>query len=128
MSTRRAFLGAATTALSQFRVSGANERIRFGVIGAGDRGAYHAERLQKRGPHFLEAKQRFFDSGLIGKVALIRTYWIGNRGFFRHPPKDFSYRPGEIDWSHFLGRAPKRPFDAQRYFGWTMFQDYSTGQ
>src|SRR5712692_10873886 len=193
MATRRDFLGVATTALSQCRVSGANERIRFGIIGAGERGAYHAARLQRRGdaevvsicdvyqmraeaagersnpqatvvkdyrrlldrndidavvvsvsdhnhtpillnsvdagkdvylekpmtfriaeghqiigavkrtgrvvqvgtqqksgPHFLEAKQRFFDSGLIGKVSLIRTYWIANRGFFRHPPKDFA--------------------------------------
>jgi len=231
MPTRREFIGVATTAISQLRVAGANERVRFGVIGAGDRGAYHAERLQKRedaqvvaicdvyqvraegarqhsnsqaavvqdyrrildrkdidavvvsvsdhnhtpillhaldagkdvylekpmtyrigegheivaavkrtgrivqvgtqqksGPHFLEAKERFFDSGLIGKVSLIRTYWIGNGGFFRHPPKDFSYNPGELDWGLFLGRASKRPFDAQRYFGWTMFQDYSTGQ
>src|SRR5690349_10191057 len=49
MTTRRDFLGAATTALSQFRVSGANERIRVGIIGAGERGAYHAERLQRHG-------------------------------------------------------------------------------
>lgn len=231
MTSRRHFLGAATTALSQLRVAGANERIRFGIIGAGDRGAYHAERLRKRenaavvsicdvysvraeaarersnpqavvvqdyrrlldrndidavvisvsdrnhtpilldavdagkdvylekpmtyrieegheivaalkrtgrvvqvgtqqksGPHFLEAKRRFFDSGLIGKVSLIRTHWIANRGFLRHPPKDFSYKPDQLDWNLFQGRAPKRPFDAQRYFGWTMFQDYSTGQ
>ena len=232
MTGRRSFLAAAgATALSQTRVAGANERLRFGVIGSGARGVFHARRLsrrndaevavvcdvyrpraeegrqksnpkadltqdyrrvlerkdidavvvsvsdhwhtpvlldaldagkdvflekpmtwrmeegdrivqavkrtrrvvqvgtqQKSGPHFLEAKQRFFDSGLIGKVALVRTYWVGNRGFFRHPPKDFVYRADELDWGLFQGRAPKRPFDAQRYFGWTMFQDYSTGQ
>lgn len=231
MQTRRKFLAAATTALSQSRIIGANDRIRFGFIGAGERGAYHARRLagrpntdvvsicdvyrfragsarahsnpqadvvqdyrrildrkdidavvvavsdhwhtpilidavnagkdvylekpmtwrieegreivnavkrtgrvvqigaqQKSGPHFLEAKERFVDSGLIGKVALVRTYWIANRGFFRHPPRDFSYNPEELDWNLFQGRAPKRPFDAQRYFGWTMFRDYSTGQ
>ncbi len=83
---------------------------------------------QKSGPHFIEAKQRFFDSGAIGKVALIRTYWIGNRGFFRHPPAGFVYRPDDLNWNLFQGRAPKRPFEAQRYFGWTMFRDYSTGQ
>ncbi len=231
MPTRRFFLGMAGTALSQSHIAQANDRIRFGIIGTGERGAYHASRVaheekadvvsicdvyraraegarqgsnpqaevvqdyrrvldrkdidavvvslpdhwhtpvlidavnagkdvylekpmtyrieegpqvaeavrrtrrmvqvgaqQNSGPHFLEAKARFFDSGLIGKVSLIRTYWIANRGFFRHPPKDFLYRPEDLDWSLFLGRAPKRPFDAQRYFGWTMFQDYSTGQ
>ncbi|MSV29411.1 MAG: Gfo/Idh/MocA family oxidoreductase [Bryobacterales bacterium] len=232
MPTRRELLVAAgSSALSQTKVAGANDRLRFGVIGAGARGAFHARRLavrsdaevvsvcdvyqtraeaarqqakvkedvakdyrrvldrkdidavvvsvsdhwhtpilldaldsgkdvflekpmtwrieeghdivksvkrtgrvvqvgtqQKSGPHFLEAKQRFFDSGLIGKVSLIRTFWIANRGFFRHPPKGFAFRPDELDWKLFQGRAPKRPFDAQRYFGWTMFQDYSTGQ
>ena len=34
---------------------------------------------QKSGPHFIEAKQRFFDSHLIGKVSLVRTWWIARR-------------------------------------------------
>ena len=231
MQTRRYFMGVAGTALAQSNIARANDRIRFGIIGAGERGAYHARRLardektdvvsicdvyrkradaaregsnpraevvqdyrrvldrkdidavvvslpdhwhtpvlidavtagkdvylekpmtfrieegrqiveavkrtqrvvqvgaqQKSGPHFLEAKTRFFDSGLIGKVSLVRTYWIANRGFFRHAPENFTYRPEDLDWTLFLGRAPKRPFDPRRYFGWTMFQDYSTGQ
>jgi predicted dehydrogenase len=83
---------------------------------------------QKSGPHFIEAKQRFFDSGQIGKVALVRTWWIANRGYLRRPPADFRYDPTDLDWKGFLGRAPKRPFDAQRYFGWYAYADYSTGQ
>jgi len=83
---------------------------------------------QKSGPHFLEAKQRFFDSGVIGKVSLVRTWWLANRGYLRRPPADFVYDPQELDWNLFLGRAPKRPFDAQRYFGWYCYADYSTGQ
>lgn len=83
---------------------------------------------QKSGPHFLEAKERFFDSGKIGKVSLVRTWWIANRGYLRRPPAGFTYDPKDLDWSRFLGRAPKRPFDAQRYFGWYSYSDYSTGQ
>ncbi len=83
---------------------------------------------QKSGPHFLEAKERFFDSGQIGKVALVRTWWLANRGYLRRPPADFVYDPKELDWDLFLGRAPRRPFDAQRYFGWYSYADYSTGQ
>ena len=36
---------------------------------------------QRSGPHYLEAKQKYFDSGAIGKVTLARTWW--------HPLKKF---------------------------------------
>src|SRR5579883_1879642 len=83
---------------------------------------------QKSGPHFIEAKQRFIDSGQIGKVSLVRTWWIANRGYLRRPPAAFCYNSQELDWNRFLGSAPRRPFEAQRYFGWYAYRDYSTGQ
>ena len=45
--TRRSFVASASTALSQSRIAGANERIRMGIIGAGERGSYHASRLAR---------------------------------------------------------------------------------
>ena len=33
---------------------------------------------QRSTPHFQEAKRRFFDSGVIGKVDIVRTVWNGN--------------------------------------------------
>ncbi len=32
-----------------------------------------------------------------------------------------------IDWKSFLGEAPERPFDANRYINWRFFWDYSGG-
>src|SRR5262249_36913571 len=37
-------------------------------------------------------------------------------------------RPGEnLDWKAWLGPAPKRPWDPERYFRWRLFWDYSGG-
>ena len=35
---------------------------------------------QRSTAHFSEAKQKFFDSGLIGKVNMVRTIWNANGG------------------------------------------------
>ena len=47
--SRRAMIGAATTALSYSRIYGANERIRLGLIGCGERGRYDMGNFVKTG-------------------------------------------------------------------------------
>lgn len=70
---------------------------------------------------FLEGKQ-IVDSGTLGEVRLVNSWWLNHWTSLRTPPLQ-----GKLDWEQFLGPAPKRPFDPVRYFNWLHFWDYSGG-
>ncbi len=85
-------------------------------------------------PTFHKARE-IYRSGALGKVPLIRLY-IDRAGatpewkFYTdysitRMPSDAG--PETIDWNRFLANAPKRPFDAERFFTWRCYWDYGTG-
>jgi len=228
--SRRGFLGAGVTAASASRVLGANDRVRLGIIGTGNRGSYlmrvankvggiqwvavcdawdvrrdKAEKtaggpvakiadyrklldrrdidavivatpdhlhsqisiaaceagkdvyvekpmtsLPEQGPplvkavrqykrvlqtgvqqrsieHFIEAKQRFFDSGLIGEVNMVRTIWNANKGYLTPVPPGMERKPPGLDWNACLGWLPKRPWNPKMYFNRFAYWEFSTG-
>lgn len=76
---------------------------------------------------YSQAKE-LYDSGKLGDVYHIEAYWDRNSpsGAWVYPiPPDASEQT--IDWNAFLGNAPKRPFDAARFFRWRCFSDYGEG-
>jgi predicted dehydrogenase len=77
----------------------------------------------------LTAKAReVVKSGALGKVNMVRlaTYRNSPEGAWVYPvPEDAS--PQTIDWSRWLGPAPKHPFDAKRFFRWRSWWEYSGG-
>ena len=85
-------------------------------------------------PTFHKARE-IFRSGALGKVPLVRTYidrtsdkpeWKFYTDYhITEMPKDAS--PETIDWDRFLANAPKRPFEAERFFTWRCYWDYGTG-
>jgi predicted dehydrogenase len=77
--------------------------------------------------HFLDAKQRFFDSGLIGKVHMVRTLWNANTGYLTPAPPDMEKKPPGLDWDAVVGWLPKIPWDPKRYFNRFAYWDFSTG-
>jgi predicted dehydrogenase len=72
--------------------------------------------------------KQWFDAGEIGGVFMVQCsiYRPNAIGAWRYPvPPDAS--PQTVDWERFLGNAPKRPFDARRFFQFRNWWDYGTG-
>jgi predicted dehydrogenase len=76
---------------------------------------------------FIEAKQRFFDTGMIGEVNLVRTWWNANGGYLTPVPPGMERKPAGLDWDACLGWLPKIPWDPKRYFNRFAYWDFSTG-
>jgi predicted dehydrogenase len=64
----------------------------------------------------------------LGQVTLIRASYNRNTasGAWLYPlPPDAG--PETVNWEQFLGPAPRRPFDLERFFRWRCYWDYSGG-
>jgi predicted dehydrogenase len=67
-------------------------------------------------------------AGKIGKPVWSQTSYCRNskEGEWNYPI-DNDASPSNLDWNAFLGTAPKRPFDKERFFRWRKYWDYSAG-
>ena len=83
---------------------------------------------QRSGRHYLQAKQEYFDTGKLGKVTLVRTWWHGNTYHLRRAPASLQTQPADLDWVRFLGPLPSRDYDPQQYYNWRAYLDFGGGQ
>jgi predicted dehydrogenase len=77
---------------------------------------------QRSWPHFFEAR-KLVDSGALGKVTMVESYWYQNYNTRALPEQDVS----QLDWRAWLGAAPPRMFDPWRFRRWRVFWDYGGG-
>jgi len=83
---------------------------------------------QRSGSHYLQAKREYFDTGKLGQITLVRTWWHGNTFHLRRAPASLQTQPADLDWAHFLGPATWRGYDPQQYYNWRAYLDFGGGQ
>ena len=77
---------------------------------------------QRSWEHFVLGKQ-LVDSGKLGQVTFVQTYWYQRAGTEPLP----EIETAKLDWKSWLGAAPDRAFDAERFLRWRHFKDYGGG-
>ena len=83
---------------------------------------------QRSGRHYLQAKQEYFDTGKLGKITLVRTWWHGNTFHLRRAPATLQMQPADLDWGRFIGPLAWRDYDPQQYYNWRAYLDFGGGQ
>lgn len=85
---------------------------------------------QNRSSKLYQRAKEMVGEGMIGDIHYVRAFWYRNSAddnpAWRYEiPKDAN--PSNTDWNRFLGPAPKREFDLNRYYQWRLYWDYSGG-
>lgn len=83
---------------------------------------------QRSGAHYIEAKQKYFDTNALGRITLVRTWWHGNTYHLRRAPASLATRPSNLDWARFLGPVKWREWDPQQFWNWRAYLDFGGGQ
>lgn len=81
---------------------------------------------QRSWEHYILGKH-IVDSGKLGKITFVHTYWYQNyfssQGWNALKKVDTS----QLDWKRFLGGAPDQPFTPEKFVWWRFFWDFGGG-
>ncbi len=82
---------------------------------------------QRRSGEYLAQAAEFVRAGKLGKVPFARTWIAGNRKSIGK--KADAPTPDKVDYNLWLGPAPQRPFNPNRFhYNWHWFWDYGAGE
>ena len=103
------------------RMRAAYRRARNRVVQVGHQGCSSGQ---------IVDAMNFLKTGWVGKITAIHAHMYRNTPHGKPQwarPIYPDMTPENIIWKAFLGEAPERPFDANRYVNWRFFWDYSGG-
>jgi predicted dehydrogenase len=87
---------------------------------------------QRSGGHYLEACERYVNSGKLGKITIVRTFWYDNGNSSvkgAHAPlPGTENKPEDLDWDRFLGNVAWRDWDPKQYFNFRAYLDFGGGK
>jgi predicted dehydrogenase len=77
---------------------------------------------QRSWDHWVLGKQ-LVDSGRLGQITFVKTYWYQHATAGNYAPVDLP----RLDWKSWLGPARDQPFDPARFYQWRHFWDFGGG-
>jgi predicted dehydrogenase len=77
---------------------------------------------QRSWEHWILGKQ-IIDSGKLGQITFVHTYWYQHARAGTYAPVDVQ----KLDWKSWLGPAPDQPFRPERFYQWRHFWDFGGG-
>ncbi|MCW5978378.1 MAG: Gfo/Idh/MocA family oxidoreductase [Bryobacteraceae bacterium] len=81
---------------------------------------------RRSGEHFRAAAE-YVASGKLGKICLIKAWMCQLRATIGNPPDGSP--PAGVDYDAWLGPAPSRPFNPNRFhYNWRFFWDYGNSE
>ena len=83
--------------------------------------------MQRRStPHLMEARERYIQSGALGKIGVVEIYCYYHMRATQNPPD--SAPPANLDYEMWTGPAPMRPYNELVHpRRWRAFMEYGNG-
>ncbi|MFN7993367.1 MAG: Gfo/Idh/MocA family oxidoreductase [Bryobacteraceae bacterium] len=81
---------------------------------------------QRSGTVYLEARERFIRTGMLGKISHVDCVW--HSGAPERLPSEPAGKPANLDWVRFLGPVKYRDWNPAQYLDFRAFLDFGGGK
>jgi predicted dehydrogenase len=81
---------------------------------------------QRSGEIYLEARERFVRTGMLGKISHVNCLW--HSGPARALPTEPAQKPANLDWVRYLGPLKYRDWNPAQYLDFRAFLDFGGGK